>query len=85
MATTGNQLTVAKNPVACETVAATLLDLIATITPTTAREASSLRLVTKHVDELFELAGITEEELKELKDAGRNGNGQAHAVYGQES
>jgi hypothetical protein len=66
---TGNQLTVAKNPTAAETVAATILDLLHVASPASAREASALRMARKHVDELLELTDLSENEVQELKDA----------------
>jgi hypothetical protein len=70
---TGAQLTVARNATAAETVAATFLDLLQAASPMNAREASSLRLARKHVDELFELTDLTENEIAELKDTHQYG------------
>lgn len=79
-------LTVAKNQIAAETIAATILDLLAGARPATARDASAFRLVRGHADELFELSGMDEQDLKALRDAARRAEPAEpveHAMNGQ--
>lgn len=79
MARTAAQLTVAKNEIAAETIAATILDVMEGAKPTTARDASAYRMLRKHAAELFELAGLEGRELDELTNAART-NGHAPGV-----
>lgn len=69
MAKPAGQMTVAKNEVAAETVAATILDLLAGAHPASARDASAYRLTRRHALELFEVAGVEGGELQELQNA----------------
>lgn len=71
MARTAAQLTVARNEIAAETIAATILDLLTGAHPATARDASAYRLTRKHALELFEVAGLEGRELDELTNAAR--------------
>lgn len=69
MAIRPQDLTIAKNPHASETIGAKMLDMLATVTPVNALDASAIRMARKHALELFEIAGVEGAELAELKKA----------------
>ena len=83
MARTAAQLTVAKNEIAAETIAATILDLVSGVAPSTARDASAYRMLRRHATELFELAGVEGRDLDELTNVARRGDDGGDTFYGR--